>query len=58
MHDNSQLRTIIIVTSTVVVIAFLAALFLTDISTWALLVGAMVILVPAQVCLNRTRDRR
>lgn len=56
--NNSPLRNSIIVISTVVLIAFLAMLFLTDIPTWPLLAFAMVILIPAQIYLQRTRNRR
>lgn len=56
--NNSPLRNSIIVISTVVLIAFFAMLFLTDIPTWPLLAFAMVILIPAQIYLQRTRNRR
>ncbi|MGO2933857.1 hypothetical protein [Microbacterium sp.] len=55
---SSPLRVGITVISTVVLITFVAALFLTDMPTWPLLAGAMVILIPAQIYLHRTRARR
>jgi hypothetical protein len=55
---NTSQRTIVLVLNIVVLVAFFTTLLLTDISMWLLFAGALIVLVPAQLYLNRTKTRR
>lgn len=66
MNDNSQdektpngrMRTIVSIFATLLTIAILGLVFFTEFPWWAGVVAALVVIVPCQVYLNKTKAPR